>query len=37
MLARAVLDDDVRRDVLSAAKKDGRALLKQTPGAGKGR
>lgn len=29
MLARAVLDDDVRNDVLSAAKKDGRARLRQ--------
>ena len=31
MLARAVLDDDVRSDLLSAAKKSGRALLKQSP------
>jgi TetR/AcrR family transcriptional regulator, transcriptional repressor for nem operon len=31
MLARAVLDDDVRSDVLSAAKQSGRALLKQGP------
>ncbi len=31
MLARAVLDDEVRSDLLSAAKKSGRALLKQSP------
>ena len=29
MLARAVLDDDVRRDVLSAAKQEGRARLRK--------
>lgn len=34
MLARAVLDDDVRRDVLSAAKKEGRARLQGRPGRG---
>jgi TetR/AcrR family transcriptional regulator, transcriptional repressor for nem operon len=32
MLARAVLDDDIRRDVLLAAKKDGRARLDRSPG-----
>ena len=37
MLARAVLDDAVRNDVLSAAKKDGRARLEQTTGGGNGR
>lgn len=31
MLARAMLDDDVRSRVLSAAKKNGQALLKQSP------
>ena len=31
MLARALLDDDVRTDVLAAAQKSGRALLNQSP------
>jgi TetR/AcrR family transcriptional regulator, transcriptional repressor for nem operon len=37
MLARAVLDDDVRNDVLTAAKRDGRARLVQTSGGSSGR
>jgi TetR/AcrR family transcriptional regulator, transcriptional repressor for nem operon len=36
MLARAVLDDDVRNDVLSAAQKDGRARLQRSPGRDRG-
>ena len=37
MLARAVLGDDVRGDMLSAVRRNGRALLEQTPARGKRR
>jgi len=34
MLARAMLDDDIRGDMLLAVKKNGRALLEQAPSGG---